>query len=167
MKKLIPFLLIAILTSAVSLGQIKVQELRLDEKITGFKYATLTETGLKVYLPNGKADLSVNALLSTFAIRVNDDMSYERGKEYLNFINSRETKDGAIISNIVERDTIVNGNNIFEMTMVQKFKGLKEVALNYYAFIIKGDQAIIFLSSDFQRGNNLEKFKKTFRNVKL
>ena len=148
------------------LAQTNAEDIKFDKTISNFKYAT-TIDGMEVYLPNGKADLESTKTLSTFSIRPKYHMTFESAKGYLDYLKSYEEKHYGTITNVKTKDTLINNLKVFQLTMYESFTGRKEKAHHFYAFILKGDTAIIFLSSDFDNEKYFSIFKRTFYSIRL
>jgi hypothetical protein len=145
-------------------AQINPDSPKFDLSISNFKYAT-TMDGMDVYLQNGTPDLQSTKTLSTFSLRPKYNITYESAKGYLNYLKNYEEKHGGTITNVITKDTLINNLKAFLLTMNETFEGHSEKAQHFYAFLLKGDIAIIFLSSDFDNGKYIAKFKKTFYSI--
>jgi hypothetical protein len=76
-------------------------------------------------------------------------------------------RHGAILSDILKKDTTIHGYSAYEVTFTEQTKGFTGKRLNYYAFFLKGSTAIIFLSGDTENGKYIQKLKTTFRKTSI
>ena len=147
-------------------SQIKVEDIKLDKTITNFKYAT-NLNGMLVYLPNGKQDLNSKQDLPSFAVRIEDEMNYEKAIGYINFMVDYDRRHGWVVKDIKTVDTLINNLKVFELTMNEKCTGKAGTHHCFYAFILHGNQAIIYLSGDREGDVYFDKLKKTFYSIHL
>lgn len=157
--------LVFILFTFSAFSQLKVQTVNFNRQITGFSQA-LELNGMLVYLPNGKADLEAPHP-SCFSLRVKNGTSIGEAKSYLNFVKDAEIRNGETLTDVVARDTVINGLSAYIITMREQFRGKKTRAHNFYACICKGGDAVIYLSSDLDNEKYYSKLVKTFYSIKL
>ena len=159
-------IVILLLTSSFAFGQIKSQDIKIDSKITGFKFAKDMD-GMLVYLPNGQDDFERNENPSSFSIHTEPDMTYDRSVGYIDYQMDYAKRHGSTLTNIIKKDTRINGYKAYEVTFTENVTGLNSKRLNYYSFFLKGSTAVIFLSGDSDNGKYIQKFKDTFRRAKI
>jgi hypothetical protein len=167
MKFFSNFLFALFICPVFSFGQLKVEDVKVDNTITGFKFAKDFD-GLYVFLSNGEKDLKGNTSISTFAFLVKQKIDYANSIAYLDFQMNNEKKNGFVISNVVRKDTIIGGLKAFEMIFTEKKNGkVPQLMFSYFAFIIKDNDVVFFLSGDNNKGKFIPKFKNTFYKLKF
>jgi hypothetical protein len=164
MKIKLTTLLSSVFISLFSFGQIGVEDLKVDTTITGFHFAADFQ-GTFVYTLNGKADLNtINP--SAFAITIMSDATYQAALDQINNLLNMSIQNGYAHSDIIKKDTIINGNNAYYTSLTETQNGTDYKNLIFYAFYIKDKKALFFLSGDLNNGKYIEKFKKTFCSTK-
>lgn len=158
-------LLVLLMCSKASFAQLKVESIKFNKQITGFSFAADMD-GMLVYLPQGKADLD-RAHGAEFSLRVHENEDAEGVKRYLNFMKDYEIKHGGTLTDVKEKDTMVNNLTVHIITMREQFKGIQTRAHHFYASITKGHDSVIFLSSDLDHDKYFNKLVKTFYSIQL
>jgi hypothetical protein len=167
MRIYLKLVLIILICPVFTFGQLKVGDVKVDNTITGFKFAKDYD-GLYVFLPNGEKDLKSNMSVSTFAFLVKQNIDYANSIAYLDFQMNNEKKNGFAISNIVRKDTVIGGLKAYEMSFNEKKNGKVQQMMNsYFAFIMKDNDVVFFLSGDNNKGKFIQKFKNTFYKLKF
>ncbi|WP_276505070.1 hypothetical protein [Terrimonas pollutisoli] len=165
MKIKLTILLLTFFVSHFSFGQIKFEDLKIDTTISGFHYAANFQ-GTFVYTPNGKSDLNtINPSAFSFSILPNTTMKAAIG-EIENLVTMSK-QNGYTLTDIVKKDTTINGYKAFILSFTETEKGTDYKNLVFDAVIMKDNTAIIFVSGDLDKGKYLENFKKTFYATKL
>lgn len=147
-------------------GQLSILNVNVNDSITGFKLIGLQPKNGKIYYPPN-IDTANIAPAPIFFVRVIGLMDWEKTKSFIEFNNDYAKNAGDSIYDVVTIDTSINGTRIYEMTLKNLAKNSTTPILNYYAFMLQGDNAIVFLSADTMEGKYLDKFRKTFRTIKL
>jgi len=155
------------LLSANGFAQFRLKDIKIDERVTGFKFATYHSTGIKVYFPNGKSDLKSKLPVSTFSVGIKDGTTFDGAKDFLGNIINKEVFDGAIVSKKLVNDTTINGSHFYEITLIERYKQKESIVFKYYAFTMKENSSIFFLGFDFEGGINIKNYKETFRTLKI
>lgn len=162
--KHIPLLVLSILlVPLLTNSQVKLKHLQIDESITGFKYAYTSKSKFKIYVPDG-ADLRTSKTVSTFSVGIVHHTSVSETQAYLDRMIRSEYPNYSTISKLNTHDTVLSGRKIYERTVIETLKD-KSVSLNYYAFLMQGSSAVIFIGFDFEAGYYLPKYKTTFYNL--
>ena len=158
----ITFLLI-LFSSYYSYGQITVENLKVDTSITGFHFAA-DFRGTYVYTANGKSDLNtLNP--SAFSFSVMPNATYKDAKNEITQLLKMSTSNGYTHSDIIQKDTIVNGYKVYFTSLTETGYDYKN--LLFHAFYIKENTAVVFVSGDLENGKYREKFKETFYKTRL
>src|SRR5271170_8158238 len=90
-------------------GQIKKIEVAVDTTITGFHYAT-NFSGTYVYTKNGISDIDKGNQPSAFSVTFSNKVSFEEAKKEVLNLLVVSYKNGYRVSDRLENDTILNGN---------------------------------------------------------
>jgi hypothetical protein len=158
-------ILFTLLVSYTSFAQIKFTDLMIDTSITGFHFAA-DFGGTQMFTKNGPADLkAVNPSAFLFSIAPNLDAKTALGQ--LEQLLKMSKENGYTISNIVKKDTTLNGNTAYYTSYTETEKGTTYKNYVFNAFVIKDKTIIIFASGDLDKGKFTEKFKRTFYSIKL
>jgi hypothetical protein len=161
LRALLPILFV----SGFSFGQSKVTDIKVDSSITGFHFAANFQ-GTLVYTIHGKSDLTtVNP--TAFSISLLPNATYELALTQIDNYLSYSTRNGYTHSDILRKDTTVNGNKGFYTTLTETLKGTDYRNLVFHAFYIKDNTAVLFISGDLDNGKYIENFKKTFYSLKF
>jgi hypothetical protein len=165
MKIKITMVIFTFLVSNFAFGQIKLEDLKVDTTITGFHFAADFQ-GTKVFTKNGPSDIqTINPTAYSFTIAQN--FTAVMAKEQLEILLNMSVQNGYKITDLVKKDTTLNGYNAFYIsyTETDDKKSYKNLVFN--AFVIKDKTLILFTSGDLDNGLYNEKFKKTFYSIKL
>ena len=165
MKINLTILLFAFLVCNLSFGQIKLEDINVDTTITAFHFAADFQ-GTKVFTKNGPSDLqTVNPTAYSFTIAQNftDSMA----KEQLDMLMNMSLLSGYKITDLVKKDTTLNGYNAFYISYTETKDKTSYKNLVFNAFVIKDKTLILFTSGDLENGLYSEKFKRTFYSIKL
>ncbi len=155
-----------LLTQKLS-AQLKITDVRIDTTISGFHF-TMQNDGALIYTPHGYADIGVVKNPSAFSLVIVEDVDYEAAKEKIEeLVEISAIQDGNTQDQIVRKDTLVNGNKAYTVSMRETKKGTLHHALVFYGFFLSGRDAVLFVSGDFEKGKYIENFKKTFYALKL
>jgi hypothetical protein len=164
-RLILTILLLIVLTSEYSFGQIKLEDLQIDSTITGFHYAADFQ-GTIVFTKNGASDIqTINPTAFSFSFAQN--MTAIEAKKQLEMLLIMSKQNGYEISNFIQKDTVLNNNIAYYISYTET--DVKENYQNivYNAFVIKDKTLILFVSGDLDRGKYLDKFKKTFYSIKI
>ena len=165
MKRKISIVLFLILASGFAYSQLKVENLKIDTTITGFHFAA-NFSGLLVYTPHGKADLdSINP--SAFSIGVLHKATFESALRQLDNLLNMSKQEGYKHSDVIRRDTILNGDRAFYISLTETLAGTDYINYVFHAFYFKGDDAVIFVSGDLNNGIYRDRIRQTFFASKL
>jgi hypothetical protein len=165
MKIKLIVLLLTLFVSQFSFGQIKVEDLKVDTTITGFHFAANFQ-GTLIYTQNGKADLNtINPSAFSFTIMTN--ASYQAALEQIELLLNMSRQDGYTHSDIVKKDTTINGNKAYYISFIETRKDTDYKNLVFDAFYIKENTILLFISGDLNNGKYIENFKRTFYDTKL
>jgi len=165
MKIALTTFLFALIVSHFSFGQLKIEDLKIDTEITGFQLASET-SGTSIYTPNGKSDLgTMNP--SAFSFTIVPNTNYKSALKEVESLLLMSEQNGYIISDIVKKDTIVNGCRTHIISYTENQNGTDYHNQVFNATIIKDETAIIFLSGDLSKGKYIENFKKTLFAVEI
>ena len=149
------------------LNPLELANFLVDETITGFKYAT-TMGNILFYSPNGKADMKGLLDFSSYQIMPFEAGSFNKVKELLETINEGLTKQGVQVSNIRKKETTINGNSAYEITMDAKDINDKKASIYQVVIYKEGTtSAVLFMGTDSDNEIYLEKFKATAQSIKL
>ena len=164
MKIKLTFLLFISFSSHFSFGQIKAEDFHIDTAITGFHFAT-NFSGTEVYTPHGQPDLeTINPTAFSYTIMPN--ATYQDALDQINQLLSFTIKDGYTETGIVRKDTSINGNKAYCVSLLETQKGTNYKNLVFYAFYVKGNAVLLFVSGDLDNGKYIENIKKTFYSIK-
>lgn len=165
MKLRLPFSALLIISFTFSFGQIKLADLKIDTTITGFHYAADFQ-GTIIFTKNGLADMqTINPTAFSFTIAPN--MNGADAKGQLEMLLNMSKQNGYKISDLVAKDTTINGHEAFYITYIEtdnKNNYRNEV---FNSFVIKDKTLILFVSGDLDNGQYIDKFRKTFYGIKL
>ena len=151
-------------TSCFSFGQ-KIEDLNVDTTITGFHFAANFQ-GTQVFTKNGPSDLkTINP--SAFSFSIASNMSSKIALDQLDQLMTMSKQNGYKVTDIVKKDTILNGNNAYYISYTETDEKENYKNLVYNAFVIKDKTLILFVSGDLSNGLYIDKFKKTFYSIKL
>lgn len=158
-------LFFALSVSYFSFGQIKLEDLNVDTTITGFHFAADFQ-GTIVFTKNGPSDLqTINPTAYSFTIAEN--FTSPKAKQQLDMLLNMSVRNGYKISDLVRRDTTLNGYNAFYISYTETDEKRNYKNLVFNAFVIKDKTLILFTSGDLDQGLYSEKFKRTFYSIKL
>ncbi len=161
----IKLLILASLICHICFGQIKIEDIHIDTTITGFHFAADFQ-GTMVYTLNGKADLNtINP--SAFSFTIYPDASYQAAVKQIDQLLEMSIQNGYKHSDIIKKDTTVNGNKVYCISLTETQKGTDYKNLIFHGFYMKGNTAILFISGDLSNGKYIEGFKKTFYAAQL
>ena len=162
--KLIVFVLACFVLN-VSFGQIKLKDLKVDTTIAAFQFAADFQ-GTMVFTKNGPSDIkTINP--SAFSFTIAPNMTAEIVKEQLEILLQMSIQNGYEISNLVKKDTTFKGYNSYYISYTETYEKEHYKNFIFNAFVIKDNSLILFTSGDLDNGLYLEKFKRTFYNIKL
>jgi len=165
MKIKLTVLLLTVLISKLSFGQIKLEDLKVDTTITGFHFAADFQ-GTKVFTKNGSSDIqTINPTAFSFTIAPN--MIAEVAKEQLDMLLNMSKQNGYKIADLVKKDTVLNGNKAYYTSYIETDAKANYKNSVFNAFVIKGETLILFTGGDLENGKYIDKFRKTFYSVKL
>jgi len=157
--------LLTFFVSILSYGQLKIEDLKIDTTITSFQFAA-DWSGTMVYTPNGKSDLkTINP--SAFSFTLYPNATYKAAIQEIDNLILMSTQNGYIHSDVIRRDTIINGYKALFISFTETQNGTNYKNFVFDAIIMKDNTAIIFVSGDLDNGKYIEKFKKTFYSIKL
>jgi hypothetical protein len=161
MKLKLPAILLCLSITHISFSQLQIENIKIDTTITGFHFAA-NMYGTIVYTPNGKSDITntLNPTAFSFTVMPNATLAAAT-KEIENFILMSK-QNGYVIRNIERKDTIVNGYKTFIVSYTEADKGTSYQNLVFNAVVMKGTDAVIFVSGDLDKGKYLDGIKKTF-----
>ncbi|PWT74814.1 MAG: hypothetical protein C5B59_10205 [Bacteroidetes bacterium] len=165
MKLLLAIFLLSLFWSVTGSGQIRFEDIKIDTTITGFHFAG-DLMGVRVYTPNGEADLSAEHP-SAFSFTLIPDATFELALDQVNRLIEASKTNGYLISGMTKKDTTIQGNRVklISYTETKKAEDYKNLVFN--AVVMKGTTALIFLSGDLDRGKYADKFRNTFFAIKL
>lgn len=165
MRMKLSILFFALSVSYFSFGQIKLEDLNVDTTITGFHFAADFQ-GTIVFTKNGPSDLqTINPTAYSFTIAEN--FTSPKAKQQLDMLLNMSVRNGYKISDLVRRDTTLNGYNAFYISYTETDEKRNYKNLVFNAFVIKDKTLILFTSGDLDQGLYSEKFKRTFYSIKL
>lgn len=147
-----------------SFGQLQIEDLNIDTSITGFRL-TVISNSTYTYKPNySRAE---NIRLSAFSVSIMPSETDQNVLRVIDYVLSLRTEEGYRHSDIIKKDTTINGYKAYYTSMTESKKGSNHKTLIFYAFYTKDKTAILFSSEDNDKGKYIEKFKKTFYAIKL
>ena len=158
-------LFLAMFTYSFSFAQIKYEDLKIDTTITGFHFAGDVH-GSKFFTKNGPSDLS-SLNPSVFSILIEQNISLDEGKEQLEIFLRESKESGFKISNLIRKDTTLNGNSAFYISYEENLDEEGYHSIYFNAIVVKDETIIFFASADVDRGKYYEKFKKTFFSISI
>lgn len=165
MKVKLTILLFAFLTANYSFGQIELEDLHVDTTITGFHFAADFQ-GTKIFTKNGPPDIqTINPTAYSFTIVQN--FTVVQAKQQLEMLLNMSIQNGYEITDLVKKDTTLNGNRGFYISYTETDEKTQYKNLVFNAFVIKDKTLILFTSGDLDKGLYVEKFKRTFYSIKL
>mgnify|MGYP001256355826 CR=1 FL=1 len=148
-------------SSQVSTGLVKI-----DTNLTGFHF-TQREGDAYIYTQNGLSDLKSAKTPSAFSLMMIQNTTYESAKDLIEeLIETSALEDGNTQDQFIKKDTIINSMKGYSVALRETRKGSLYHNLVFYGFILKGNEALLFISSDLDRGKYSEKFKKTFYSIR-
>ena len=158
-------LLLACFYYSFGFGQIKFTDLNVDTTITGFHFAANFQ-GTLVFTINGSDDLrTTNPTAFSFTIAQNLDSKIALNQ--FEQLMQMSIRNGYKVFDIIKKDTTLNGNNAYYTTYTETYDAHNYKNLVFNAFVVKDKTLIVFTSGDINNGQYIEKFKKTFYNIKL
>jgi len=146
-----------------------ITNLEVDTTITNFKFANSLDR-LFLYLPNRLDDYEKGINTSSFAIMIKDSFDIDQTNQLLDYmIEDLKANKKYKYSEVENKNSFHNNGLYREVTLEERnlSSGNKLTATYYYAFAFKKNQAIIFLSADFDNGNDYKKFVETFWKLKV
>jgi hypothetical protein len=147
-----------------SLDPLELASFEFDESITGFKLARIVGN-MFVYTPNGKEDLkNMEKIITSFQLSTIEAPTFSKAKEFLDLTITKYS--GTEISNVIKKDTIINGNQAYEVS----FQGIgpNDKIIYYYQMAIhKDNKALNFLGVDGENGKLIEKYAKTAHTIQF
>lgn len=155
----------AIVCAVSGMCQNNVQDVVFNKSILNFKYAT-NLNGKDIYVTDEKKDPSSKGSESTYAWSIEDDCTYEYEKGFFNYLREREVKSGNTVEGVTTKDTTLNGLKVFEMSLYETYKGKMGKTHHFFAFIHKGNHALVFWGTDADKEKYYTKMRKTFYSVK-
>ena len=102
----------------------------------------------------------------TFQLMTMEAGSFAKAKEFLDYVTSRYNVQGVQITNISKQDTVINGNQAYEMLIDAKDANNKTNQM-FHAIIFKDSAAVAFIGADSEHGKWIDKFKAAVRSIKL
>ena len=165
MKLKLISLLTAFFTASISIGQIKIADLKIDTLITGFHFAA-DWAGTNVYTPNGKPDLKTKNP-SSFSFTIFQNAPYKSALKQIENLIEMSKQDGYTHSDFVKMDTTINEYKVCILSFTETLEGTGYKNLVFDAFIMKDNDAIVFVSGDLNNGIYIDKFKRTFYAIKI
>ena len=165
MKLKLTLLSLAIFAFSFSFGQIKLEYLNIDTTITGFHFAAnFQET--KIFTKHGLSDIqTINPTAFSFTIAPN--MTSAQAKEQLEMLLNMSTQNGYKISEITRKDTTLKGYDAYYISYIESDNKINYKNYVFNSFVIKDKTLILFTSGDLDNGQYINKFRKTFYNIKL
>lgn len=157
--------IIFLLISNISFGQLKLEDLQIDTTITGFHLAADFQ-GTIVYTKNGPSDIQTRNP-TAFAFTIMENLSAKKAKKQLYKLLSMSIKAGYTISDKIEKDTTLNGNVCYYLSYKETNLQYNYQNFVFNAFVIKDKTAVIFTSGDLDNRRYYDKFKKTFYSIKI
>ena len=94
-----------------------------------------------------------------FAITIHYATTEIDSKKYIEFQKNRTLESGKMISKTINQDTITNGNKFYSMTINEIDNTTKQSQMMVYGFLLKNNNAIIFLGSDMGKHEYFYKLK--------
>ena len=157
MKIKFNILLLFVLVAPCCMGQIKLEDVKIDTSITGFRFH-FKHKGTVVYNLSGEFD-TVN--FSYFTFTTWPDSTYKQGLDYFDRAMKMGLANGYVYSDIVKKDTTLNGIKANCLSLTQTKKGT-----NYFviiAFYIKDNTLVLFNGIDYTiDGKYMDGFRRTF-----
>jgi len=156
-------LLLTFFITRLAFGQAKSEDLKIDTTITGFHFAA-NFSGTKVYTPKGPSDITGTVNPSAFSFTLMPQATYATAREQLDQLLQMSVTGGYTQSDIIKKDTVINGNKVYYVSLKETLKRDDYQNLVFDAFVLIGDTAIVFTAGDLDKGRYLAAFKKTFFN---
>ena len=157
--------MVALFQALASFGQIRYEDIKIDTTITGFHFAA-DMMGVRVYTPHGEADLNAE-LGSAFSFKLLQNTTFESASDYINRLIEASKSNGFLVSGVVKKDTSIRGNKAMTVTYFETKKSENYENQVFYAIVMKGTTAFVFLSGDLNNGKYIESFKKTFYAIRI
>lgn len=153
-------ILVSLLLFAAPLayGQVKV-----DTTLTGFHFAADFQ-GTRVYTLHGAADLRV-VNPSVFSYTLMPNATYQAARQQIDYLLAMAKQDGYINSQVLEKDTLIQGKQAYYTSFVQTLAGKAYKNAVFYAFYLQDGAALLFISGDLDNGKYLKRFKQTFYTI--
>gem|GEM_PF-1601012 len=154
-------LLLTLFITRFCFGQSKAEDLKIDTTISGFHFAA-NFSGTLVYTPKGPSDITGTINPSAFSFSVLPQATYASARAQIDQLLRMSVTGGYTQSNIIKKDTVINGNKVYYVSLKETLKGSDYQNLVFDAFVLRGDTAVIFTSGDLDKGRYIEAFRKTF-----
>lgn len=165
MKRKLTLFSLASFSFFISFGQIKLDDLKVDTTITGFKFAANFQ-GTQVFTKNGSSDVkTINP--SAFSFTIAPNMSYDIAIKQLEQLMLLSKQNGYKLTHVVKKDTTLHGQQAYYISYIETNEKGKYKNLVFNAFVIKDNTLILFVSGDLDNGLYINKFKKTFYAIQL
>jgi len=165
MKLRLTLSIFLIFSFTFSIGQIKLADLKIDTTITGFHYAADFQ-GTIIFTKNGPSDIQTSNP-TAFSFTIAPNMSGTDAKAQLEMLLNMSKQNDYKISDLVTKDTTINGNEAYYISYVETDDKNNYRNAVFNAFVIKDKTLILFVSGDLDKGEYIDKFKKTFYGIKL
>jgi hypothetical protein len=155
-----------ILSCASCFSQEKKNAVKFDNSLWSIRYEYSSDS-IDFYSASDNKNNSPKQNMPIFAIMTHPGSTRNSSINYIEFQKNRIYKRGNKILKVIEEDTSINGNKFYAMTIntIDTLTNQKETML--YGFLLKHDDAIIFLGSDMGRHEYFDKLKKTFYSMRL
>ena len=157
--------IIALTVFHPAICQISIEDIQIDTTISGFSFA-IDYSGTKVYTPNGESDLKTKNP-TAFSFTLMNDATYEKASQQIGYMIKMAFANGYQHSDIIEKDTLINGNEAFYISMTQTLESEDYKNLVFYGFQIKDKTALLFISGDLDNGKYIDVIRQTFFATKL
>jgi hypothetical protein len=148
-----------------SYGQTKLKDLKIDTTITGFHFAADFQ-GTIIFTKNGASAIqTINP--SAFSFTIAPNLTATAAKEQLEMLLNMSKENGYKISDMVTKDTMLNGNSAYYISYVETDDKNSYKNIVFNSFVIKDETLILFVSGDLDNGKYADKFKKSFYSITL
>ncbi|GAO41770.1 hypothetical protein [Flavihumibacter petaseus] len=159
------FLTFSVFSFTCSVGQIKLEDIKVDTTITGFHFAGDFQ-GTKVFTKHGSSDLqAVNPTAFSFTIAPGVTSAMAKG-QLIQLLNMSK-QGGYKISDLTEKDTTMKGNIAYYISYTETDDSNSYKNIVFNAFVIKDNTLILFTGGDLDKGQFIDKFKQTFYSIEL
>lgn len=135
-----------------------------DTTITGFRFA-MHDNETKFYTKNGFSDILSAIKLSNFSVKVSNKISFDQAKAEI--LKRAILGWRYIFTERREKDTILNGQQVYYISYKQTIEGEKFYANFVFSAVSNTNPVVVFTSEDLDMGKYTEKFKKTFYTLML